>query len=167
MRRSEGLSLRWSNVDLVGRTLTVPITKNHEPLMLPLSNYLVELLRGRKAVSAGSDWVFPGPGSTGHLREPKRAIAQVREVSGVHFTLHDLRRTFVTTAESMDISSYTLKRLLNHKDKRDVTAGYIVLNVERLRGPMQRITTFILRAAGIEQTASIEALSARTSMTIG
>jgi hypothetical protein len=55
----------------------------------------------------------------------------------------------------MDISAYTLKRLLNHKDKRDVTAGYIVLNVERLREPMQRIAIFILRAAGVEDSGRV------------
>jgi integrase len=70
-------------------------------------------------------------------------------------TLHDLRRTFITVAEGMDISTYTLKRLLNHKDRRDVTAGYIVLNVERLREPMQRIATFILRAAGAEGSCKV------------
>lgn len=155
MRRSEGLALRWSNVDLVGRTLTVPITKNHEPLLLPLSDYLLQMLQRRKATCRASDWVFPGPGKSGHFQEPKKAVAAVREASGVSFTLHDLRRTFITVAEGMDISAYTLKRLLNHKDKRDVTAGYIVLNVERLREPMQRIATFILRAAGIEKTGRV------------
>jgi hypothetical protein len=33
--------------------------------------------------------------------------------------------------------------LLNHKDPNDVTAGYIVSDVNRLREPMQRITDFI------------------------
>jgi integrase len=144
MRRSEGMALRWSNVDLISRTLTVPITKNHEPLMLPLPSILWELLTRRKSARRNSDWVFPGMGKSGHLEEPKKAIAKVREASGVSFTLHDLRRTFITVAEGLDISSYTLKRLLNHKDKRDVTAGYIVLNVERLRAPMQRIADHIL-----------------------
>jgi integrase len=160
MRRSEGLALRWSNVDLVGRTLIVPVTKNHEPLLLPLSDFLLDLLRRRKLTSRTSDWVFPGPGKSGHLEEPKKAVAKVRDVSGVSFTLHDLRRTFVTVAEGIDISSYTLKRLLNHKDKRDVTAGYIVLNVERLREPMQRIAAFILRASGIEESAKVIAIAA-------
>lgn len=164
MRRSEGLALRWSNVDLVGRTLTVPITKNHEPLLLPLSDYLLQMLQRRKAAHKGSDWVFPGPGKSGHFQEPKKAVAWVRENSGVSFTLHDLRRTFITIAEGMDISAYTLKRLLNHKDKRDVTAGYIVLNVERLREPMQRIATFILRAAGIETAARIIDIAAAANV---
>ena len=40
-------------------------------------------------------------------------------------TLHDLRRTFITAAESLDISAYAVKRLVNHKMSWDVTAGYI------------------------------------------
>ena len=56
------------------------------------------------------------------------------------FTLHDLRRTFTTVAEHLDVSYYALKRLLNHRMSGDVTAGYVVKDVERLRGPMDLIT---------------------------
>ncbi len=50
------------------------------------------------------------------------------------FSLHDLRRTFITVAESLDIPAYALKRLLNHRADGDVTGGYIVMNADRLRG---------------------------------
>ena len=69
-------------------------------------------------------------------------VARVAERSRVPFTLDDLRRTFITIAESLDIPAYALKRLLNHKDPNDVTEGYIVSDVNRLREPMQRITDF-------------------------
>lgn len=74
------------------------------------------------------------------------AIAEykVTEASGVAFTIHDLRRTYITIAESLDISAYALKRLVNHKMSNDVTAGYIISDVERLRDPMQRITSQLL-----------------------
>lgn len=147
MRRSEAQRLRWRDVDLNGRTLLVPDTKNGEPLMLPLSDFLVTLLTARHSTKTQSEFVFPGDGVTGHLKEPKKFIARVRYASGVEFTLHDLRRTFITIAESLDISSYALKRLLNHKDRRDVTTGYIVLSVERLRRPMQKIADHLLLLA--------------------
>lgn len=35
--------------------------------------------------------------------------------SKANFTVHDLRRTFIATAESLDIPAYALKRQLNHK----------------------------------------------------
>ena len=146
MRRSEALRLRWRDVDLRERTLHVPDTKNHEPLTLPLSDFLVQLFQVRHQSSGDCEFVFPGTGKTEHAIEPKKFILRVREASGVQFTLHDLRRTFVTVAESLDISAYALKRLLNHKDSRDVTAGYIVLTTERLRQPMEKISQFLLSA---------------------
>lgn len=62
-----------------------------------------------------------------------------------------MRRTFITVAESLDISAYALKRLLNHKMSNDVTAGYIIKDAERLRDPMQRITDHLLKLAGVKQ----------------
>ena len=46
----------------------------------------------------------------------------------------------ITVAESLDISPYAIKALVNHTQPRgDVTAGYVALDVERLRSPMQAI----------------------------
>lgn len=88
-----------------------------------------------------SPYVFPGEGKTGYIVEPKRAIDTVTAATGIVFTCHDLRRTFATVAESLDISKYAVKGLLNHRqEERDVTAGYIDLTLERLREPMQEIT---------------------------
>jgi integrase len=79
----------------------------------------------------------------------------VIKASGIDFTLHDLRRTFSTIAESLDIPAYAIKRLLNHKMPSDVTAGYIVMDVERLREPMQKITDYILKSASVKPTAQV------------
>ena len=88
-----------------------------------------------------SQYVFPGEGKTGYIVEPKRAIDSVTAATGISFSCHDLRRTFATVAESLDLSVYVVKKLLNHKqDENDVTAGYIQLTVDRLREPMQKIT---------------------------
>lgn len=88
-----------------------------------------------------SPYVFPGEGKTGYIVEPKRAIDAVTAETGISFSCHDLRRTFATLAESLDLSGYTVKALLNHTQaNNDVTAGYIVMNVDRLREPMQKIT---------------------------
>lgn len=154
LRRSEALTLKWSQVDLVGRTLTIEDTKNHEMHTLPLSDFLYELLTRRKE-SAYNGYVFPGDGKTGYLNDPRKCMAKVIEASGVEFTLHDLRRTFITIAESLDIPAYALKRLLNHKMTNDVTAGYIVIDVERLRRPMQQVTDYLLSVAGIKEQSNV------------
>ncbi|MCK7578396.1 MAG: hypothetical protein MZV65_23415 [Chromatiales bacterium] len=52
---------------------------------------------------------------TGYINTVHKQAAKVQARSGITFTLHDLRRTFVTTAEGLDISAYAVKRLVNHK----------------------------------------------------
>ncbi|MFA6498008.1 MAG: integrase family protein [Desulfurivibrionaceae bacterium] len=145
LRRNEAAGLRWDQVDFQEGCFTIPDTKNGEPHTLPLSDYLINLLMKRKAVAwHGNPYVFPSNGKSGYLQEPKRAIDAVTVATGITFTCHDLRRTFATIAESLDLSGYTVKALLNHKQQvGDVTGGYIILNVDRLREPMQKITDAI------------------------
>lgn len=64
-------------------------------------------------------------------------------------TEHDLRRTFETTAERLDISYYTLKRLLNHKTGSDPTAGYIVTSAERMREASQKVAGSLAASMGM------------------
>ncbi len=143
LRRSEASRIRWSDIDFKAKTLEIPETKNHQVHTLPLSDFLFDLFE-RRFDERTSNYVFPSDTERGYLFNPKTAVKRVADLSGVPFTLHDLRRTFVTIAESLDIPGYALKRLLNHKDPNDVTAGYIVSNVDRLREPMQKITDFII-----------------------
>lgn len=153
LRREEGLALKWQLVDFKAKTLTIPDPKNRQAHTLPLSDFLYDLLKARKTQNEKiakakdedeSPFVFPGTGEKGYMDDPQKLMKKVIEISGVQFTPHDLRRTFITIAESLDISTYALKRLLNHKMANDVTAGYIIGDAERLRIPMQRITDFLL-----------------------
>ena len=143
MRRSEAASMRWADVDFQGKTFTIPDTKNGDPLTLPMSEYLHDLFLRRRQKNETTGFVFHGTGQNGHLAEPKKGVAKVIKASGIHFSCHDLRRTFITIAESLDISAYALKRMINHR-VTDITGGYIIVDVERLRSPVQRIADFIL-----------------------
>lgn len=163
LRRNEAARLTWDRVDLKEATLRIVDTKNREPHLLPLGPFLVEMLEARKDNTSGA-FVFGGEGPAGHLVEPKRQIAKVVAESAVSFTLHDLRRTFITAAESIDIPPYTLKRLVNHRVRSDVTQGYIVSDLERLREPMRRIESFLLRASGIKESAPVITLPAGESV---
>lgn len=149
LRRSEALGLRWQDVDLVGRTLTVRETKNHTDHTLPLPPYLAALL---DALPRHGARVFEG------LR-PDSAVAEVARRSGVAFTVHDLRRTFATIADGLDIPGYAVKGLLNHSGGSDVTSGYVVVTTERLRAPMARISEYVLRCAGVEESAEVVSIN--------
>jgi integrase len=148
LRRREATSLLWSDIDLKARRFIVRDPKNHDDLWMPLPNYLVDMLSRRKD-DTKADRPF-------QLDDPRRFVQKVRDLSEVHFTVHDLRRTFITIAESLDIGVYTIKALVNHRSgSNDVTEGYVQINTERLREPMNRITDFILAAGGVRESAEV------------
>lgn len=149
LRRSEASRLPWADVDFEDRTFIIRETKNHRPHRLPLSDFLLTLLRRREAIAV-NDYVFPSNSARGYLVEPRTAVERVADLSGVPFTLHDLRRSFITIAEGQEIPWSVLKLLMNHKDPNDVTAGYIITDVERLRGPMQKITDYLVATMGMD-----------------
>jgi integrase len=150
LRKGEASSLRWDDIDLDNRTMTLGAvrTKSKRALQLPLSDFVHAMLKARQA-SATSEFVFPAVSKSGYISDlhvPQRIIA---EQTGIMFSAHDLRRGFATVAEGLDISMTTLKALLNHAPSADVTTGYIVLDVERLRRPMARIAKRLEELCGI------------------
>lgn len=159
-RRNEAMGLTWDNVDLRARTVTFRDTKNHSDHTLPLPDYLCALLeqrlkdRERLPVDKRSLLVFADKSGRG-VSNLRTTQATVTQQSGVAFCVHDLRRSFATIAESLDVPAYALKRLLNHADAGDVTGGYLVIDTERLRGPMQKICDFVLRTAGLRPSAEV------------
>jgi integrase len=165
LRRNEAATLKWVNLDIQSKMFTLTTTKNREPHTLPLSDFLYAMLKRRHAAALKESdplragYVFAG--ERGPLAEPKKQIAKVVASSGVSFSSHTLRRTFASIAESLDIPYLALKRLLNHK-AQDVTGKhYTVIDVERLRKPVQLITNFILRAAKAKKTAEVVKLPVR------
>jgi integrase len=153
LRRNEAASLKWTDIDFDAKALRIggDRTKNHRDHGLPLSAFVLKLLKSRDEVKKEGDlFVFPGDGATKHLVEPKQQIKLVIKNSGIQFMSHDLRRTFLTIAESLDVSHYALKRLANHLDSSDVTSGYIVNGVDRLREPMDLISKFLVEKSGLK-----------------
>ncbi len=151
-RKDELRPITWEdNIDFGAKTVQFFDTKNRLDLVLPMSDFLYGHFKKMKKNSS-SRYVFPNADGTAPFYNPYKCIARVTRESKqytkdgqpIKFTIHDLRRTFVTTADGLDLPAYTLKRLINHKMSSDVTAGYIITETERLREPMQRITDCLL-----------------------
>lgn len=140
LRRTTAVEIRREHINLTDKTLLIPNPKGgaQRAFTIPLSDFLVDLIERRLAENdvlfPNSSWLFPAQTNGGHLIELKARTP-------VPFTPHDLRRTFITTAESLSISPYAIKLLVNHAlPGGDVTAGYVQHETERLREPMQQIT---------------------------
>lgn len=147
LRLNEARLLRWETIDMAEETLTIPDPKNHQPHVLPFSDYLAAFFRRRLQAAEGSSWVFPS-----EIGERKKPIVEYRGVleavcvtAGVTFTPHDLRRSFLTYTKELPAKygPFFTKRLANHKVS-DVTAGYVQISQQELRKCMQDITNYIL-----------------------
>lgn len=146
MRRQEVGKLKWDQINTKARTVTLHDTKNNQSLTLPLSNFLWNLLSERKK-AAINEFVFPGSGANGHIVDPRSAIKLVSEQSGIKFSVHDLRRTYISIASGL-VTAYELKMLVNHKMDTDVTGGYIIPNLDQLRKCTNKITSHLLGIVG-------------------
>jgi integrase len=138
LRRKSASEAAWSHVNFDGKVLHVPNPKGGRAFDLPLTDLLVKLLRERQRdnemVFEKSPWIFPAESESGHISEPRE------EFDGIQWSPHDMRRWFITAAESIDTSPYVIKALVNHSlPSGDVTAGYIQHEVERLRPAMEAI----------------------------
>ena len=153
LRRREASALRWDDVDLKVKTLRIPETKSGRPLTLPLSDFTHDLLVARRAIGK-AEFIFPAASKSGHIEEPKFFLAQVAKATGKRVSVHDLRRTFVTVAESCDISPIALRALVNHSLGHSVTEGYIQMKAERLRHPAQRVCDKLKELCAIAEPAA-------------
>jgi integrase len=140
LRLHEASSLTWDDIDLPLHVIRVAAgsTKAGRKLDLPMSDFVRDLLVARRSV--GKDkFVFPGAGKTGHLVEARKALADVAAACGTTVSAHDLRRTYITVAESADVSPMALKLLVNHSLGKDIIGGYVIMSAERLRDSAQRV----------------------------
>lgn len=153
LRLTEAAQIQWKDLDLKLNTVTIvgnevgienSVAKNGDQLVLPLPDYLSEMFSDmHNETDTSSPYVFPSYKANSkkpYFTSPGSAFRRLNQRTGLKHTCHDLRRTFITVAESLDLSAYVLKRMMNHRMNNDITAGYIISDVERMRDPMQRVT---------------------------
>jgi integrase len=152
LRRTNAAEPRWEQVDWERRALHVPKPKSQQPFDLPLSDFLLDLLKarleGNKVLAPDSPWVFPAGHGNGHIVETRLEGGAARKANAAakdsgaapRYTPHDLRRTFISVAESLGISREARQLLVNHATpKTDVHGGYVIPELDALRAHMQAI----------------------------
>jgi integrase len=145
-RRSNVAEMRWEDVSFDLALWRIPQTKSGEPVVVPLVEPALEILRARRRFANGSPWVFPSNGKTGHLVEPKSAWKRVLERSGLHdLRLHDLRRTLGSWQALSGASLQTIAKTLGHKSTA-VTHVYSRLTVAAVRASVETATAAMIQA---------------------
>jgi integrase len=124
-RGGEVSSMEWNDIKIESNVWVIPASKAKNGLehRVPLSNKVLEIINSIKAIRKSNRWVFPSPTTHEHIRFIHKAVDRIRQLTGFHFTPHDLRRTAASRMASIGVPRLTIKKLLNHVD-RDITAIY-------------------------------------------
>lgn len=135
LRKNEVLTLKQAQIQDKCVVLREEDTKNSDEHIVPMGPYLWARI---KPLLDGSEYVFQSSKSReGHIVDVRKSLAKL----GEDITVHDLRRTFVSHLNTLDPapSKYTIKRLMNHRAREDVTDDYIQIEVSTLRSVITRL----------------------------
>jgi integrase len=156
VRPSEALGLTWRGVDFTDGTVTFYDTKNGTDHVLPMGEWLATRIKARRTVSGGLLVFSDAIGTPLRLASLRAGITAVTAAAEIRFMPSDLRRSFSSTAEALDVGPYSMKALLNHTPvNADVTSGYTIVTVDRLRPTMQAIEDRLLQLGGLKPTADV------------
>ncbi|BBF94071.1 tyrosine-type recombinase/integrase [Blastochloris tepida] len=121
MRRGELVSMRWCDVDLIARTVYLPMTKNGLPRTVPLTPKAIETLEAIRPMPMRpretpktADRVFPVTTNAVRL-----AWGRLRERAGLSdLHLHDLRHEAVSRFFEYGLTVPEVALISGHRDPR-------------------------------------------------
>jgi integrase len=127
LRRGELLQLRWRDIELLHKNLTVrgEGAKTGQTRHVPLNSEIVQVLRSWKPADVEADWcVFSGSTSTTPLTEARKAWKAIITAAKIgRFRFHDLRHTFASKLVMAGVDLNTVRELPGHK-KISMTLRY-------------------------------------------
>ena len=147
-RREEWASIKWSSIDTVWHTAVIH-DKVQETRVIPLTPYVEHLISRLPKIN---EYVFTSEKSkSGHLKEPRIALDQAMNSSGLPFlTIHGLRRSFGTLAEWVECPAGISAQIMGHKPSAIAEKHYRQRPIDLLRKWHIRIEQFILQEAQID-----------------
>jgi integrase len=153
-RKTNVLEMRWKQINFARGVWGIPETKNGESQTVPLTAEALDILSRRRDRTDG-DYVFPGHGTTGHFREPKRGWQRILKRAGIaDLRIHDLRRTLGSWQAATGASLSVIGKTLNHKDA-STTAIYARLDIDPVRESVEKATSAMLTAAGLKPRSAL------------
>lgn len=143
MRQGEILSLKWKDIDMFRKTITIMQHKTKEPKAIPMTDAVFNLLKNKSKTISMSGFVFTTTKGTRILNTNlQREFYKAVDKAGItNFRFHDLRHTFATRLVQSCVDLYTVSKLLGHKDIK-TTQRYAHHNIESVRLAVQKLNNF-------------------------
>jgi integrase len=137
MRKSEILNLRWQEIDLVNRKITIINAKNNESRIIPINQTLYQDLLALSQKAMG-EYVFPGRNGR-PFKEIKKAFHSALKTAGIEdFRFHDLRHTFGSHLVMQGVDLKTVQQLMGHKEIK-MTMRYSHLSPEYVQKAVEKL----------------------------
>ena len=115
MRKTEQLSLKWEDVDLKQRVITVRDSKAGRSRHIPMNQVVVDTLESLPRMTS-NPYVFPGVIEGQRLKDLPKDWEDYMEKAGiVNFHWHDLRHTFASRLVMRGVDLYAIQELLRHQ----------------------------------------------------
>jgi integrase len=141
-RKMELVNLTWHNYDQSAKTIKLVETKNKTDLLISLPSQALAILDKMPRIN---EFVFPS-GKNIRMDKPigkstpnawLREVVEIAKI-GENLTVHDLRRTFVTTLAELGFPFELIDTAVNHK-LSGVRAHYFTSkDLERRRDMLQK-----------------------------
>jgi integrase len=131
MRLGEIVGLRWDDIDLRHRLITITKTKNNERKTIPINDVLYEEL-SRLPRHVTSAYVFCHPDGARILRIDRSFHSALKRAGIDQFRFHDLRHSFASHLAMRGVPLETIGVLLGHKDPK-MTKRYAHLSPASLK----------------------------------
>lgn len=152
-RRGEILGLRWGEVDVEAQQLRLSATKEGYSLR-PLGQAAADLIRDWPK-HPNSDALFAtGDGRTMYQGLPRAWERVAKRAKLPSVTLHTLRHSFATTANTLGCSEPTIAAMLGHS-RGTVTSRYVHVVDATLIAAADRVSGVINNALAGKQTATV------------
>jgi integrase len=146
-RKSEVLTMRWSDLDLTRKEWRLPTTKAGRTHYIPLSDPAVEILK-KLPKQEGNPYVICGHKAGSHLVNISSAWRRVRKAAGVEdVRLHDLRRTVGSWLAQSGNSLHLIGKVLNHSNA-STTQIYARFAQDQVRSALDEHASLLTQVTG-------------------
>jgi len=163
LRRGELFNLRWEDVNVQAKVLTVQgaTAKSGQTRYLPLNREALAVLNTWCQQSPGDGYIFPGKGGQrlDNTRKSWKRLLQEAGITG--FTWHDLRHSFASKLVMVGVSLAAVRELLGHADLT-MTLRYAHLAPDHKANAVEKLCPSpIAKLALVLQSSQLEPLQTR------